>query len=93
MRDEAFQEEGEAVGKWKRARLTSAQLTTYFHGFRDMMMLRKTAEKQPGFRERTYHDQLLSAGSPPMRHTWTLMNLPRPTTSPFGSATSRGEHR
>src|SRR6185503_2992207 len=33
MTDEAFQEEGEAVGKWKRACMTSAQLTTYFYGF------------------------------------------------------------
>ncbi|MFO0659764.1 MAG: DUF885 domain-containing protein [Polyangiaceae bacterium] len=85
MRDEAFQEEGEAVGKWKRARLTSSQLTTYFHGFREMMLLRKAAESQPGFRERSYHDRLLSAGSPPMRHAWTLMALQRPTTSPFAS--------
>ncbi len=37
MTKEAFQEEGEAVGKWRRARLTSAQLTTYFHGFTEMM--------------------------------------------------------
>src|SRR5213080_2455856 len=30
MTKEAFQQEGEAVAKWKRARLTSAQLSTYF---------------------------------------------------------------
>src|SRR5467141_1829536 len=32
MMKEAFQQEGEAVAKWKRARLTSAQLSTYFVG-------------------------------------------------------------
>lgn len=35
------QEEGEAVGKWRRARLTSAQLTTYFYGFSQMMKMRR----------------------------------------------------
>ena len=32
MTKQAFQQEGEAVAKWKRARLTSAQLSTYFVG-------------------------------------------------------------
>jgi uncharacterized protein (DUF885 family) len=73
MMDEAFQEEGEAVGKWKRARLSSAQLTTYFYGFREMMKLRTAAEKQPGFTERKYHDRLLSYGSPPMRQIAEIM--------------------
>ena len=62
MKDEAFQEEGEAVGKWKRARLTSAQLTTYFYGFTELLKLRKAAEGKPGFTERAYHDRLLSLG-------------------------------
>jgi uncharacterized protein (DUF885 family) len=67
MQGEAFQEEGEAVGKWTRARLTSAQLTTYFYGFTEFMKLRVVAEKQPGFSERAYHDRLLSWGSPAMK--------------------------
>ena len=32
MMNEGFQEEGEAVGKWKRANLSSAQLSTYYAG-------------------------------------------------------------
>ena len=67
MEEEAFQEEGEAVGKWRRARLTSAQLTTYFYGFSQMMKLREKYEKTPGFKERAYHDKLLSFGSPSPR--------------------------
>jgi len=67
MEGEAFQEEGEAVGKWTRARLTSAQLTTYFYGFTELLKLRKAAEGKPGFSERAYHDRLLSWGSPAMR--------------------------
>jgi uncharacterized protein (DUF885 family) len=67
MTGEAFQEEGEAVGKWKRARLTSAQLSTYFYGFSEFMKLRRANEKTQGFTERAYHDRLLSFGSPPMK--------------------------
>lgn len=68
MMNDAFQEEGEAVGKWRRARLSSAQLTTYYYGFSEMMKLREEAEKAPGFSERAYHDKLLSYGSPAFRY-------------------------
>jgi uncharacterized protein (DUF885 family) len=68
MTEESFQEEGEALGKWKRAQLTSAQLTTYFYGFTEMMRLRGVAEKEAGFKERSYHDELLAHGSPAPRY-------------------------
>lgn len=68
MMDEAFQEEGEAVGKWRRARLTSGQLSTYFYGFSELFKLRKQAEGKPGFSERAYHDELLAHGSPAPRY-------------------------
>ncbi len=74
MIGEAFQEEGEAVGKWKRARLTSAQLSTYFYGFSEFMKLRHAAETRPGFTERAYHDRLLSFGSPAMKLLRQLAN-------------------
>ena len=32
MTERGFQEEGEAAGKWRRALLTSTQLSTYFVG-------------------------------------------------------------
>jgi uncharacterized protein (DUF885 family) len=73
MQDDAFQEEGEAVGKWKRARLSSAQLTTYYYGFSEFMKIRAAAESKPGFTERTYHDRLLSYGAPPMKLIAELM--------------------
>ncbi len=66
MMNDAFQQEGEAVAKWKRARLGSAQLTTYYYGFTEMMKLRAEAEKQPNFSERAYNDRLLSVGEPPL---------------------------
>jgi uncharacterized protein (DUF885 family) len=73
MKEEAFQEDGEAVGKWRRARLTSAQLTTYYYGFAQMMKLREKYEKTPGFTERAYHDKLIGFGSPSMRHIASIM--------------------
>jgi uncharacterized protein (DUF885 family) len=76
MKDEAFQEDGEAVGKWNRARLSSAQLTTYFFGFTELLKLRRAAETQPGFSERAYHDRLLSWGSPAMKYVRQLIARP-----------------
>lgn len=80
MMKDAFQEEGEAVGKWKRARLSSAQLTTYYYGFTEMMKLRAAHEKAPGFTERAYHDKLIGSGSPSMRALRGLME-PRASAS------------
>jgi uncharacterized protein (DUF885 family) len=67
MENEAFQEEGEAVGKWRRARLSRGQLSTYFYGFREMMRMREAAERRPGFTERAYNDRVIAFGSPPLR--------------------------
>ena len=77
MTKDAFQEEGEAAGKWTRARLTSAQLTTYFYGYSEMMKLREAAQGAPGFSERAYHDRLLSHGSPGMRYIRAMMTAPQ----------------
>jgi len=73
MMEEALQEEGEAAGKWKRAQLTSAQLSTYFYGFYEIMKIRDRGERQPGFAERAFNDKLLSFGSPPPRFLANLM--------------------
>lgn len=73
MMNEAFQEEGEAVGKWKRARLGSAQLSTYFYGYTQMRALRGQFDQKSGFNERKYHDAVLSFGAPDMRHLYELM--------------------
>ena len=36
MTGRGFQEEGEAAGKWRRALLTSTQLSTYFVGYTEV---------------------------------------------------------
>ena len=75
MTVKTFQEEREAAGKWTRARLTSAQLPTYFVGWQEHLDLRKEAEKRAGdkFDLKAYHDKLLSFGSPPVRYARELM--------------------
>ena len=75
MTETGFQEESEAAGKWVRAQLTSAQLSTYFVGYQEHADLRRDAEARAGdsFDVRKYHDQLLSYGSPPVRYARALM--------------------
>src|SRR5215471_1981049 len=73
MMKDAFQEEGEAVAKWKRTRLTSAQLTTYYYGFTEFMKLRHEIELTPGFIEHAYHDKLIGSGAPTMKMLRLIM--------------------
>ena len=67
MMHEGFQEEGEAVGKWRRARLSKGQLSSYYYGFRELMKVRAANEGKPGFTERAYNDAILALGAPPLR--------------------------
>lgn len=77
MMKEAFQQEGEAVAKWKRARLTSAQLSTYFVGVSEHLALREAAKKKLGdsFDLKKYNDQVISYGSAPVKYVRELMGL------------------
>ena len=77
MMKQTFQQEGEAVAKWKRARLTSAQLSTYFVGATEHLDLRAAEEKKLGrdFDLKKYNDQGISYGSPPVKFVRELMGL------------------
>jgi len=77
MMNEGFQEEGEAAGKWRRAALTSAQLSTYFVGYSEVMDIREAYEAKHGpiADWRAFHDALLSFGSPPARYLPALLGL------------------
>ena len=76
MMRRGFQEEGEAVGKWRRALLTAGQLPTYFVGYlavkeiaADLMVL------HPEWSPLELHDFMLAHGSPAPRHLRTLLGL------------------
>src|SRR6266536_2771187 len=76
MTERGHQEEGEATGKWRRALLSSTQLSTYFVGYTEVSDLAADlAASQPGLSERGLHDRLLAHGSPPPRHLRTLIGL------------------
>jgi uncharacterized protein (DUF885 family) len=77
MMKEGFQQEGEAVAKWKRARLSSAQLSTYFVGVTEHLDLRDRARARDGstFNLKKYNDTVLSFGSPPVKYIRELMGL------------------
>ena len=74
MIEGGFQEEREAAGKWVRAQLTSAQLSTYFVGYQEHIEMRRAVEAKWGddFTLRRYHDRVLSYGSPPVKYVRAL---------------------
>ena len=75
MMEDTFQEEREAAEKWVRAQLTSAQLSTYFVGTVEHFDLRRDIEHTWGakFDLKTYHDRILSYGSPPVQYVRALV--------------------
>ena len=75
MTKEGYQQEGEAVAKWKRARLTSAQLSTYFVGATEHLDLRAAEQKKLGdqFNLKKYNDQVISYGSPPVKYVREIL--------------------
>jgi len=66
MTARGFQEDGEASGKWRRALLTSAQLSTYYVGYTEVADLAAELRRR-GVPERAAHDRMLAHGSPPAR--------------------------
>jgi uncharacterized protein (DUF885 family) len=72
MMERGFQEEGEAAGKWRRAQLTSAQLSTYYVGYTEVSDLAAELMKG-GLNARTAHDSMLAHGNPPVRLLRTLL--------------------
>ncbi len=74
MTGRGFQEEGEAAGKWRRAQLTSAQLSTYYVGYCEISDLSADLRAaDPGLTDQQVHDRMLAHGSPPVRLLRTLI--------------------
>lgn len=71
-----FQEESEAVGKWRRALLTAAQLPTYFVGWLGVRgIVDDLRVLHPDWSDRQIHDLVLAHGSPGPRHLRALLGL------------------
>jgi hypothetical protein len=73
MTGRGFQEVGEAAGKWRRALLTSTQLSTYFVGYTELAAI--AAARPFGATPKAWHDAMLAHGSPPPRHLRTLLGV------------------
>jgi len=72
---QAFQTPQEATEKWKRAQLSSVQLSSYFSGYSDIMELRERRKQQLGdrFDLKAFHDQFLGYGNAPVSIIGQLM--------------------
>lgn len=75
MMNEGFQEEGEAAGKWRRAQLSSTQLSTYYVGNLEINALARDLKAKTGGSLKEVHDQILSHGSIAPRYVRRLIGL------------------
>ncbi|MBF4505149.1 DUF885 domain-containing protein [Flavobacterium sp. JLP] len=72
---EAFQQQAEAEGKWKRVTLSQVQLCSYFTGYTEIYNLREELKKEQGkdFNLKKFHEKFLSFGSAPVKYIKELM--------------------
>jgi uncharacterized protein (DUF885 family) len=76
MMGRGHQEEGEAAGKWRRALLSSSQLSTYYVGYVEVAdIARDLAAARPDLSQRERHDAMLEHGSPAPRRLRSLLDL------------------
>lgn len=75
IRNEAFQSETEARGKWRRATLSQVQLTSYFAGYSAIYDYRERLKAQLGtrFDLKRFHESFLSYGNAPVAVIESLM--------------------
>ncbi len=86
---EAFQQQAEADGKWKRVSVTSVQLDSYFTGYKEIMDLREAYKKKMGdkYKLKDFNEKFLSYGSAPVRYIREAMLAKEPVS---GSSSSSG---
>ena len=73
LMNEAFQQEAEARGKWRRVSVSQVQLCCYFTGFSEIYELREDMKKKPDFNLKKFHEQFLSYGSAPVKNIRQMM--------------------
>ncbi len=72
---EAFQQQAEAEGKWKRVSVTQVQLDCYFTGYTEIYDFRQELKNKmkDKFDLKQFHEQFLSYGSAPVKYIRELM--------------------
>jgi uncharacterized protein (DUF885 family) len=71
--NEAFQQQAEAEGKWRRVQLSQVQLCSYFTGYSEIFALREEMKKASSFDLKKFHESFLSFGSAPVKEIKKLM--------------------
>ena len=72
---EAFQQQAEANGKWRRVTLSQVQLCSYFTGYIEIYDFREELKQKQGkdFDLKAFHEKFLSYGSAPVKYIRQLM--------------------
>jgi homoserine acetyltransferase len=72
---QAFQQQAEAEGKWKRVSVTQVQLTSYFNGFYEILQLREAYKNKLGkaYTLKKFNEKFLSYGSAPVKFIKAMM--------------------
>jgi uncharacterized protein (DUF885 family) len=75
LMNEAFQQQAEAEGKWRRVSISQVQLCCYFTGYTEIYDFRETYKKLKGdkFNLKEFHEKFLSYGSAPVKYISALM--------------------
>jgi len=75
LTQEAFQQQAEAEGKWKRVSVTSVQLTSYYTGYKEIIDLRNAYKEKMGdkYNLKEFNEKFLSYGSTPVKYIRQLM--------------------
>ncbi|SDD60260.1 Uncharacterized conserved protein, DUF885 familyt [Mucilaginibacter pineti] len=79
---EAFQQQAEADGKWKRVSVTSVQLTSYYTGYKEITDLRDAYKEKMGdkYKLKEFNEKFLSYGSAPVKFIREAMLAKAPET-------------
>lgn len=72
---QAFQQQAEAEGKWKRVSVSHVQLTSYFNGFYEILRLRDAWKAKMGaaYSVKDFNEKFLSYGSVPVKYISEMM--------------------
>jgi len=72
---EAFQEQAEAEGKWRRVSVTSVQLDSYYAGYKEIMDLRDAYKAKMGdkYKLKDFNEKFLSYGNAPVKYIKAAM--------------------
>ena len=73
--NEAFQQEAEAEGKWRRVSVTQVQLCCYFTGYTEIYDLRNELKDKmkSRFNLKDFHEHFLGYGSAPVKYIRQMM--------------------